>query len=273
MLGEVRQRQLLDLLMRHKSVRVRDLTAAFGVSEETIRRDLKKLEADGLVRRTHGGAILLEDVHVVPPPQVRARQNLDAKRRIAERAAALVPERATVMLDNGSTTLEIARRLADRPVTVVTNDLAIAMELSGSWQAQLIVLGGVQQKGTLTLVGPECEETIRRYHVDVVFLGAGGISVRQGLTTASSAEGPVKRAMMAAGERVYCVADRSKIGRAALVSYARLDEVDAILTDASPNVPGGPGGADSAPDGEGVRDSGDPDVEMLARNGARFLFA
>ncbi|MCL6517906.1 DeoR/GlpR family DNA-binding transcription regulator [Alicyclobacillus sp.] len=271
MLGEIRQQEIVRLLTERGSVRIRDLTEQFGVSEETVRRDLKRLEAEGVLRRTHGGAILTEPVHRVPPPQVRAHQNLDAKRRIAQRAVELVPDRATVMLDNGSTTLEIARRLAERPVTVITNDLAIAAELSGAWQVQLIVLGGTQQKGTLTLVGPECEESIRRYHVDVVFLGAGGISARQGLTTASSAEGPVKRAMMASGSRVYCVADRSKLGRAALVSYARLDEVDAILTDG----PGPDRMAARAADAEDARgpDGSADELERLARHGARWIFA
>ncbi|GMA51646.1 hypothetical protein GCM10025857_30030 [Alicyclobacillus contaminans] len=141
MLGELRQQKLVDLLMTKKSVRISELREMFDVSEETIRRDLKKLESDGVLKRTHGGAILAEEVHVVPPFSQRSQQQLREKMALADKAAALVGERATVMLDSGSTTLEIARRLAGRHVTVITNDLTIAMELSGSLHVQLIVLG------------------------------------------------------------------------------------------------------------------------------------
>ncbi len=229
-LGEMRQQKLKEILLREGSVRIADLKERFGVSEETVRRDLKKLESEGLARRTHGGALLAEPVHVVPPAVQRMRQNVEEKAVLADFAATLVTDGSTVMLDSGTTTLEIARRLALRSVTVVTNDVVIAAELANSAHVQLVVLGGAHQRGTSCVAGPECVEMIGRYHVDVVFLGAGGISTRQGLTTASSAEREVKRAMMQAGERVYCVADASKFGRAALVSYARVDEIDAIVT-------------------------------------------
>jgi DeoR/GlpR family transcriptional regulator of sugar metabolism len=230
LLGEMRQQKLMELLVRERSVRIADLKDMFNVSEETIRRDLRKLEADGLVKRTHGGAILTDSVHVVPPIQQRKQQHLSEKAAIAEKAVELIRDSSAVMLDSGSTTMEIARRLANRPVTVLTNDLAIAAELMSSLQVQLIVLGGSHQRGTTSLAGPECEEMIRRYHVDMVFLGTGGIGARQGLTTSSSTERLIKRAMMESGDTVYCVADSSKFGRAALVSYARPDEIDGIIT-------------------------------------------
>ncbi|WP_067934063.1 DeoR/GlpR family DNA-binding transcription regulator [Alicyclobacillus kakegawensis] len=233
MLGEMRQRKLKEILLREGSVRIADLKSRFGVSEETVRRDLRKLESEGLARRTHGGAMLAEPVHVVPPAQQRMHQNVAEKAAVAERAVDFIRDGNTVMLDSGTTTLEIARRLAARPVTVVTNDLVIAAELATSVHVQLVVLGGTHQRGTPCVVGPECVEMIGRYHVDVVFLGAGGVSVNQGLTTASSAERQVKRAMMLAGDAVYCVVDGSKLGRAALVSYARVDEVDGIVLNAS----------------------------------------
>ncbi|MHB1628023.1 MAG: DeoR/GlpR family DNA-binding transcription regulator [Bacilli bacterium] len=237
MLGEVRQHKIVELIMQKRSVQIGELRDLFEVSEETIRRDLKKLESDSILKRTHGGAVVNEEAHVVPSFTLRSQQNLPAKQQIALAAAKLVPENGTVMLDSGSTTLEIARQLVNRHVTVLTNDLNIAVELSQSLHLQLVVLGGVQQKGGYSLNGPECVERIRRYTVDLVFLGTGGIGFRQGLTTATSAEAEVKRAMMEAAEDIYCVADASKLGKAALVSYAQPDEVKAILTDASPEYP------------------------------------
>lgn len=251
MLEEVRQKKMVDILANRKSVRIRELRDIFDVSEETIRRDLKKLEQDGVLKRTHGGAILVEDIQIVPPFSQRSQQHLQDKMEIAEKAVSLIDDRATIMLDSGSTTLEIARRLADRNVTVLTNDLIIAMEFSQSLQVQLIVLGGNQQKGTCSLVGPECEDTIRSYHVDFVFLGTGGIGVKQGLTTSSSAESRIKRAMIDAGNQVFCVADSSKFGQAALISYAEPKEVSSIITNraANPEV-----------------------VTQLEQGGARFIF-
>ncbi|WAH38042.1 DeoR/GlpR family DNA-binding transcription regulator [Alicyclobacillus dauci] len=232
MLGEVRQQKVVEMLIHQKSVRIGELSEFFDVSEETIRRDLKKLESDGLLKRTHGGAVINDEVDVVPSYILRSQQNIMEKRKIAALAADLVPDDGTVMLDGGSTTLEIVKNLANRRVTVITSDLYIALEASKSLHLQLIVLGGMQQKGTSALIGPECVERVRGYNVDVVFLGTGGLGARQGLTTASSAEAEVKRAMMKAGERVYCVADASKFGRAALVSYAAINDVKAIITDA-----------------------------------------
>ncbi|QQE77923.1 DeoR/GlpR family DNA-binding transcription regulator [Alicyclobacillus sp. SO9] len=230
MLGEVRQQKLMELLKQQKSVRIRDLTTSFQVSEETIRRDLRKLEMDGLLRRTHGGAVLDNVVHAVPPIHQRTTEQVEAKRLVARAAASMVPAGSSVILDSGSTTLEIARQFQNKNVTVITNELSIAMELSSSPLVNLIMLGGTLQKGSYTLVGPECEDDIGRYNVDYVFLGSGGVSKQKGLTTSSMAEVELKRKMIAVGQKVYCVTDSSKLGRAALVTYAGLGDVTAIIT-------------------------------------------
>lgn len=236
-LGEVRQHKIVELIWQQKSVRISDLQDLFDVSGETIRRDLRKLESDNILKRTHGGAVVNDEAHVVPAFEFRSERNLLEKRRIAAVAARLAPDNGTVMLDSGSTTLEIARQLVDRPITVLTNDLTIALEISASPHAALVVLGGMQQKGGYSLTGPECVERIKRYNVDVVFLGVGGLALKKGVTTASSAEAEVKRAMMEAAKDIYCVADASKLGKAALVSYAEPKEVRAIITNAAPEDP------------------------------------
>ncbi|QQE77930.1 DeoR/GlpR family DNA-binding transcription regulator [Alicyclobacillus sp. SO9] len=232
MLGEVRQQKIIELLERRKSVRISDLRDMFDVSEETLRRDLKKLDADGVLKRTHGGAVVSGEVHMVPSIAFRSRLLLLQKQQIAARASLFIKENGTVLLDSGSTTLELARQLSVRQVTVLTNDLNIALELTQSLSVQLIVLGGMQQKGGYSLTGPDCIEKISNYHVDVAFLGAGGVCVNAGLTTASSAEAEVKKAMIKAAEKTYCVVDASKFGKTALVSYAMPGEIDGIITDA-----------------------------------------
>lgn len=237
MLGEVRQQKIVELLEQQRSVRISSLRELFDVSEETLRRDLKKLELDGVLKRTHGGAVASGQVYEVPSMAQRSQQFLRQKQQVALAASALIPDNATVLLDSGSTTIEIARLLIPRQVTILTNDLNIATELSQSLSVQLVVLGGMQQKGGYSLTGPDCVEKLHNYHVDLAFLGAGGVDANVGLTTASTAEAEVKRAMMAAAERAYCVADASKFGVMALVSYARLNEVQGIVTDAEIDEP------------------------------------
>lgn len=234
MLGEARQQRVLQMLYDQKFVRIGELSDLFDVSEETIRRDLKKLESEGVVRRTHGGAMWADEVDVVPSYIHRSQQNVLEKGKIANRALEYIPQSGTVMLDGGSTTIEIAKLLLQRSLTVVTSDLYVALEVSKSLQLQLIVLGGVQQKGTSALVGPECVSRVEDYNVDVAFIGTGGFSGRHGLTTASSAEAEVKKAMIRVAAKVYCVADATKLGRAALISYAKVSDVDAIITNADP---------------------------------------
>lgn len=236
MLGEARQQRVVEMLMDHKFVRIGELSDLFNVSEETIRRDLKKLESDGILKRTHGGAMLADEVDIVPSYVQRSQQNVAEKRKIALHAVKCIPDNGTVMLDGGSTAIEIAKLLLQRPLTVITSDLFIALEVSKSIQLQLIVLGGVQQKGTSALIGPECVQRVGYYNVDVAFLGTGGFSAKHGLTTASSAEAEVKQAMIHAAQRVYCVADASKLGKTALISYGNAQDVDAIITNADASL-------------------------------------
>lgn len=233
MLAEERRRQVLQWLEQEGRVQVTEVARRLAVSPMTVRRDLERLEADGLLVRTHGGAL---PVGVTTPRELpyaskRARQ-VEAKRKIGRLAASLVRAGETVILDAGSTTLEIARHLPPRiTLKVVTNDLLIARELADRKGIDVYLTGGQVRQGVYSLQGPETEAYLRATHVDRAFLGADGVDAVYGLSTTNRQKVPVKQAMLAAAERTYVVADHSKLGRRAFARFAGIGEAGALICD------------------------------------------
>ncbi|MBI2914740.1 MAG: DeoR/GlpR transcriptional regulator [Firmicutes bacterium] len=232
MLAAERQKSILKLLENTGSVEVSDLSRHYQVSVMTIRRDLASLEAQGQVTRTHGGAVLNRSTTF--ELSYNAKQDLRAgeKRRIGERAALLVRDGDTVILDAGTTTLEIAKRLdRRRNLTVVTNSLPIASELAGSRNIALIITGGLLRETSLSLVGPLAQQAVAALNADLAFIGVDGISAERGISTPDMVEAQTKRAMISAASRVVVVADQSKFGSVALATIAPIASVDVIVTD------------------------------------------
>lgn len=233
MIPAQRRARIMELIRQNGQVVVADLAALFHVSEETVRRDLRALERQGLLRRDYGGALLPPEVQGVPPLAERQAVRRAEKERIGAAAAALAAGAQVVLLDAGTTTRQVARHLRDRQgLTVVTNDLAIASDLCAAPGVHVLVTGGQLKHQSGSLLGPEAVASIRRYHVDIAFLGAGGITLERGFTTADVLEAEVKAAMMAAASRVVVVADSSKFGRMNLVSFARPGDIHTLVTDA-----------------------------------------
>lgn len=232
MLYEERRRAILDILKRDGRVLVQDLTRRFGTSQVTIRKDLEDLHAHGLIHRTHGGALpagegALED------PALREKQNLHRREKlqIAKEAAAMVQEGQVVILDSGTTTTEIARALRDfRNLTIVTNAVNIASELSGS-AIEVILTGGTLRKNSFSLVGPIAEETLRRLNADLLFLGVDGFDVHYGLSTPNLLEAKVNRVMVEISKRTIAVCDSSKFGRRSLSLIVAPSALQGIITD------------------------------------------
>lgn len=231
MLAVERQEKILKELARERLVRVSDLSAALGVTEKTVREDLEKLEEMGLLRRIRGGAkaVSAGDEPFYPPAASGAKF-LAEKRDIAARAAATIRGDEVVALDSGSTTLEIAKVLPNEPLTVVTNDLFIIAELARKDRIRLVVPGGYRERNLL--VGEGAAEFVRGLNIHKAFLSATGIHPEFGLTVFTGAHLPMKRALVETAAQVFCAADRSKFGRGALFTFASLEEVDAIYTDA-----------------------------------------
>jgi len=230
-LAPKRWERLRRILSQDPVVRVNDLAKQLRVSPATIRRDLDELESLGEIRRVHGGGVStgsrLEEPLFDDKTSIAARE----KRRIAEAALRYVKPNDTVFLDGGSTVLELARLLRDRSnLTVVTNSLRAAVELSGRGP-RLIVIGGELRRLSQTTVGPLTRFTIRELHVDEAFMGTIGLSLEEGLTTTDPSEAYTKELVMEHAREVVLLADSSKVGKISFSRSGQLAKVRILVTD------------------------------------------
>jgi DeoR family fructose operon transcriptional repressor len=232
--AEERQQAIAGLVTQRGRVAVTAVAEHFGVTTETVRRDLALLERAGMVRRVHGGAVPVGTLTVVEPGLSERRgTRIEAKRRIATAALTLLPGASgSVVLDGGSTTAALADVLpGDRSLVAVTNSVPIAARLAGSAGITLHVLGGRVRGITQTSVGESTVAALTDLRADVVFVGTNGITAGHGFSTPDEAEAAVKRAMTRAGQRVVVLGDSSKLGREHLVRFAAVEDVDVLVTD------------------------------------------
>ena len=229
---------ILEELAEGGSVGVAEIAAKLGVSTASIRRDLQLLEKQRLLSRTHGGAVANSTAYELPL-RYRSGRHREEKRRIAAAAAARVTgDVASVGLTGGTTTTEVARRLADRKgLTVVTNALNIAAELALRPDLKLIVTGGAARSQSYELVGPLAEATLEGMNLDLAMVGVDGISVDGGLTTYHDIEAHTNLVLIRRARRVIVVADGSKVGRLALARICDVGSVHELITDASAPEP------------------------------------
>ncbi len=232
MFREQRQRKILELIRSGAAVKVADLSAEFGASESTIRRDLREMESSGMLERTHGGALLAEGTRNEPTFVEKSGLNLAEKVAIARAAAELVKDGDSIILDAGTTTLQMVQFLQGRRnLTVVTNTLTIAAEFGNQPDIEVIVTGGAIKGNTLAMVGPVTERTLDEVNADWVFLGINGLDLVRGLTTPTQVEAAVKRRMIAAAQRVVVLADYSKLGTVAFATVAPVTNIHYLITD------------------------------------------
>ena len=235
MYAEERQHAIATLVTERGRLAVTAVAEEFGVTTETVRRDLSILERAGMVRRVHGGAVPAGALTLVETGLgERHGTRTEAKRAIAAAAISLLPAAdGSVLLDGGSTTAALADVLpTDRRLYVATNSVPIAARLSASPAVTLHVLGGRVRGITQTAVGDATVRALRDLRLDVVFLGTNGISAGHGFSTPDEAEAATKRAMVRAAQRVIVLADSSKLGREHLVRFAAVEDVDVLVTDA-----------------------------------------
>lgn len=237
MLARHRQSLILQAVRSDGSARVSDLTQRLGVSDMTIRRDLEVLARDGLVEKVHGGAVL-PGTHASHEPGFEAKLVLERpeKTAIARAAASLVTPGTAIAVGGGTTTFALAQCLLDVPgLTIVTNSLRVTNLFSGTrgldGTADSVVLTGGVRTPSDALVGPVADLTIRSLHFDLLFLGCYGFDADAGLTTPNLAEAETHRTFMRVARRVVVLADHTKWGLIGLSSFARLDEVDVLITD------------------------------------------
>jgi DeoR family fructose operon transcriptional repressor len=230
-----RRERVRRIVAARRAVRVAALGRELGVSLATIRRDLDELEDAGALRRVHGGAVSVDERPVEALFEAKAILNLDAKRRIAARAASLLEPGETAFIDSGSTCLELARLLVDRrDLTVVTNSLPAIADLAGQGP-RLIVVGGELRALSRAIVGPLTRHLLERIHVDRAFIGTFGLSLDAGLTTSDPAEAFTKELVLERARQVVLLADASKLGTRSFAHAGRLDQVDVLITDAEPD--------------------------------------
>ncbi|PSR22716.1 MAG: DeoR/GlpR transcriptional regulator [Sulfobacillus acidophilus] len=234
MMSAERQQTIKELLTTTRMVYVSALAEMFSVSEMTIRRDLEALEKRGVLRRVYGGAVVEEalyaEIHDVPI-HVRSVDKLPEKQAIAERAVQLIEPNDVIILDAGTTTLEIAKRLKDwRGLVVITNSLPVAWELAGGGPS-LLMIGGQIRGSSLSAVGSKATAFLSDIVVNTVFLAASGLSLERGIMNSNLDESEVKRLMMGRCNKVVLVSDTSKFQNQAYHVVAGWDEIDTFITD------------------------------------------
>ncbi|MEU3727406.1 DeoR/GlpR family DNA-binding transcription regulator [Streptomyces sp. NPDC031705] len=227
-----RQQRIVQLTQERGRVEVLALAAEFGVTQETVRRDLTALERAGLLRRVHGGALPAGGLHLEPGLAERDSTAAAAKERIAKAALGLLPEEGSLLLDAGTTVSRLAALLPlDSTLTVVTNALPVAARLAEHPGLGLHIVGGRLRHRTQAAVDAWALRDLAELEADVAVIAANGFSAEAGLTTPDLAEAAVKRAMVGAARRVILVADSSKYGARHFARFAALAQVDVLVTD------------------------------------------
>lgn len=237
LLTEERKRKIVELLANDGRVKVNDLARRFGVSAVTIRGDLDVLSQNGSLVRSHGGAVQRQE-HVVPDYPIEYKEALHhaEKVRIGRAAAQLVQPGQTILLDSGTTTVEMARHLKQlkiKSLTVITHALNVATELADEANITLVMIGGILRQVSRSFVGPQAERMLRDFHVDHCFLAVDGLDVETGASTPDILEAQLNALMLGSAREVTVVADASKIGRRSLSVIGPLSRIHRVVTDVS----------------------------------------
>ena len=236
MLAIERRNSILAKLSAEGKVIVADLSREFEVTEETIRRDLEKLDHDGLAKKTYGGAVANEKLQNDLPFNVRKMTNVAQKQRIAEKIAGLIHDGDYIMLDASSTAIYVTRCIKHlKNITLITNSVEILLELADKQNWNVLSTGGSLKKGGLSLVGTSAERMIRSFHVDIAICSSKGIDIRRGVTDSNEKESDIKQAIFAAADRKILAVDSRKFDKNSFVHVCDINEVDVIVTDQRPD--------------------------------------
>lgn len=225
---------IMDILKKKGMADIKTLSRELDVTEKTVRLDLKELEQQNFVERVHGGAVLkVKTIELGGKDSLRRISHLEQKRAIAERALSLIQENDVILLDDGSTTQELAKLLGEFRVTVLTNDLLIVNELMYKTNITLYIIGGLVRRDSDSYIvtGEDAIQFLQKYRVAKLFLGTSTVDSKEGLMIFNYGDNFTKRAFIDAADLVICLADASKFEKTAFTKVARLDEVDTFITD------------------------------------------
>ena len=236
MLAIERRREILTRLGADGKVIVSELARDFEVTEETIRRDLEKLDHEGLASKTYGGAVARQSMAIDLPYNVRESVNVGEKERIAEQVADLIQDGERIMLDSSSTALYIVKRLKSKKnLTIITNSVKILLELADKSDWTVLSTGGMLRKGALSLNGSSAEKMIATYHVDTAICSCKGIDTELGITDSNEQDCLIKQVMIAAAERRILAVDNGKFDKKSFVRVEDLRKADILVTDSAPS--------------------------------------
>lgn len=241
MLVEERRRHIVEMVEADGRATVDELAKRFDISAVTIRGDLESLARAGAITRSHGGALPASVARIDTPLPVKEARRLPEKRRIGAAAAKLISDGETVILDSGSTTVEIARQIRQRhwqSLTVITNALNIALELNGLQGVRVMMLGGMLRPTSYSLAGPDAEQALSKLSADRLFLGVDGLDPVVGVTTPDPQEATLNAQMVRAARESVAVVDSSKLGQRSLSVIVPLEDIQVVITDtnASPEA-------------------------------------
>lgn len=235
MLAAERHQKICELVNLHSVVRVAELSHMFSVTEETIRRDLEKLEKENKLSRSHGGAIKIPNVNSEIHFSEREITNVEEKKAIAFEAAKNVIEGDRIILDASTTAWYMAKALPNIPLTVITNSIQAAMELAAKDKIEVISTGGKLLSKSLSYVGPLAERSLESYHVNKTFLSCTAIHLQHGISDSVELQALLKKRMIKHSDRVILMVDSSKFDTHAFSFIAPISEIDEVITDGKIN--------------------------------------
>lgn len=236
MLAIERRNAILAKLNTQGKVIVTDLSREFDVTEETIRRDLEKLDNEGLAKKTYGGAVVNQNLNIDLPFNVRKRANVELKQKIAEKIAEMIHDGDYIMLDASSTAIYVTKCIADRKnITLITNSVEVMLELADKSDWNILSTGGSLKKGALSLVGASAERMIRGFHVDLAVCSSKGIDLNMGVTDSNEKDSEIKRAIFGAANRKILAVDSTKFDKISFVHVCDMADIDVVVTDSQPS--------------------------------------
>ena len=236
MLAIERKNRILEILQEEKKVIVADLSKMFQVTEETIRRDLEKLEKEGLAKKTYGGAVLNESLNVDLSYTIRQKANVDKKMAIAEAVADMIEDGDHIMLDASSTAVYIAKQIKSKKnLTIITTSIEILLELVDVVGWKVMGTGGTVKEGNLSFIGPHTEQMLASYHTDKAIVSCKGIDEKRGFTDSNEADAHIKKVILDSANTRILVADSTKFDKISFAKSCDYNDIDIFITDTRPS--------------------------------------
>lgn len=236
MLAIERRNAILAKLSLEGKVIVSELSLEFDVTEETIRRDLEKLDKEGLAQKTYGGAVLNHGLNTDLPFTVRKKSNVEQKERIAEKISQMIHDGDYIMLDSSSTAIYITKYIKNlKNITLITNSVETLIELADKENWNVLSTGGTLKPGALSLLGTTAERMVRSFHVDLAVCSSKGLDLEMGITDSNERDSEIKRAIFSSATRKILAVDSSKFDKISFVRVGDITDVDTIVTDTAPS--------------------------------------